>query len=84
MVICQHCETQVKFIAKRTSYQVIANVYVDGRWNRVEHFHLDCYALSDMPWGEPQEDNSLSNRRAMASASPSAGLSTSSAASGGS
>jgi hypothetical protein len=35
--------------------QVIANVYVDGRWNRVEHFHDECYALAGDPFGQVAE-----------------------------
>ena len=51
MVLCTHCQEQVKFAAKQTRFQVIANVYNDGRWNRVEHFHAECYELAKEPWG---------------------------------
>src|ERR1700724_880000 len=38
-VHCAHCGTLVRFAARARGRQVIANVYVDGRWARVEHFH---------------------------------------------
>jgi hypothetical protein len=53
MALCTHCDEQVKFAAKINRMQVIANVYVDGRWDRVEHFHDDCYVAAGSPYGEP-------------------------------
>ena len=50
---CAHCGDRVKFMAKLRKQQVICNVYVKGRWNRVEHFHDECYDLSGSPYGEP-------------------------------
>lgn len=50
---CAKCEEAVKFIARVNGRQVIANVYEDGRWNRVEHFHEECYATAGSPYGEP-------------------------------
>ncbi len=41
--ICEHCGEQLKFVARSKGSQVIANVYVDGRWDRVEHYHDTCY-----------------------------------------
>ena len=35
--------------------QVICNVYVKGRWDRVEHFHAPCYEEAGQPFGEPQD-----------------------------
>jgi hypothetical protein len=35
---CRHCQAPVKFVARLKGRQVIANVYEDGRWARVEHF----------------------------------------------
>ena len=40
---CAHCGAQVKFVARAQLRQVIANVYEEGVWKRVEHFHSDCY-----------------------------------------
>lgn len=54
MAICRTCDEQVKFAAKQNRAQVIANVYVDGRWDRVEHFHAECYDLAGEPYGTPQ------------------------------
>jgi hypothetical protein len=46
-----HCRAQVKFVARVKSYQIIANVYVDARWDRVEHYHEDCYIEAGEPYG---------------------------------
>jgi hypothetical protein len=51
--ICVHCGAPVKFVARAQLRQVIANVYVEGAWNRVEHFHADCYVEADQPYGDP-------------------------------
>ncbi len=49
---CVHCKEPVKFNARhKIRRQVIANVYVRNRWNRVEHFHLDCYTAAGEPHG---------------------------------
>ena len=52
LAICVTCDQPVKFAAKLHKTQVIANVYVDGRWNRVEHFHSECYVEAGSPYGE--------------------------------
>ncbi|HVM52585.1 MAG TPA: hypothetical protein VM262_05265 [Acidimicrobiales bacterium] len=64
MAVCVHCEQQVKFAARLHKLQVIANVYVDGRWNRVEHFHDECYEQADTPYGPADSSNTTSSRRA--------------------
>ncbi|MFZ4519938.1 MAG: hypothetical protein ACOYOP_16225 [Microthrixaceae bacterium] len=51
-VDCAHCGERVKFQAKVRHRQVICNVYVDGRWDRVEHFHSDCYEVAGQPHGD--------------------------------
>jgi hypothetical protein len=51
--ICVTCDEQVKFKAKAKAHQVICNVYVDGIWDRVEHYHLECYEAAARPYGEP-------------------------------
>jgi hypothetical protein len=48
---CAHCGSQVKFQARAGLRQVIANVYQDGSWARVEHYHADCYAEAGHPHG---------------------------------
>jgi len=50
-VDCIHCGERVKFQAKVRHKQVICNVYEQGRWVRVEHFHADCYDTADLPHG---------------------------------
>lgn len=49
--MCTLCSAPVKFVARAQLRQVIANVYVDGNWARVEHFHADCYAEAGEPYG---------------------------------
>ncbi len=48
---CVGCGERVKFQAKLRLQQVICNVYVDGQWDRVEHFHLACYQEAGEPHG---------------------------------
>jgi hypothetical protein len=31
---------------------VIANVYLEGAWNRVDHFHEECYLDAGEPYGQ--------------------------------
>lgn len=52
--LCASCGAPVKFVARAQLKQVIANVYIDGAWNRVEHYHEDCYEIAERPYGEPQ------------------------------
>jgi hypothetical protein len=51
--ICAHCGEPVKFVARAHLRQVIANVYVEGTWDRVEHFHAECYREAGEPYGQP-------------------------------
>ena len=53
--MCAHCGAPVKFVARQQLRQVIANVYEDGTWKRVEHYHADCYDEAGAPYGEPAE-----------------------------
>ncbi len=48
---CSYCDGWVKFQAKSRKNQVICNVYVRGKWDRVEHFHEDCYAAAGQTHG---------------------------------
>ena len=50
--MCAACGSQVKFAARQNRHQVIANVYVGNRWDRVEHYHAECYELAGEPYGE--------------------------------
>ncbi len=49
--LCERCQEPVKFVAKLKVRQVIANVYVNGRWDRVEHYHEACYQDAGQPYG---------------------------------
>jgi hypothetical protein len=49
---CSACGDRVKFRAKVKQQQVICNVYVRGIWDRVEHFHAECYQEAGRPYGE--------------------------------
>jgi hypothetical protein len=53
-VECVHCGERVKFQARQRKLQVICNVYDDGHWERVEHFHDECYVDAGSPYGSPQ------------------------------
>jgi hypothetical protein len=50
---CSYCGERVKFQAKLRKHQVICNVYINGRWDRVEHYHVECYDKVGEPYGEP-------------------------------
>lgn len=52
---CPHCGERVKFRARHRDDQIICNVYVDGKWDRVEQFHAACYAEAKDPHGEPHK-----------------------------
>lgn len=52
-VMCESCGGWLKFHSKRKTRQVICNVYVGGRWDRVEHFHPTCYEAEGQPHGVP-------------------------------
>lgn len=49
--MCTHCGAPVKFVARAQLRQVIANVYVEGTWDRVEHYHQECYVEAGRPYG---------------------------------
>ena len=63
MVDCAHCGSQVKFSARAKVKQVISNVYVDGRWARVEHHHLECYDAAGEPHGAADASQPMRTRR---------------------
>jgi len=48
---CPVCRLIVKFQARTQGKQVIANVYEDGTWQRVEHYHEVCYQEAGEPYG---------------------------------
>ena len=55
MIDCSHCGSRVKFQARLRLSQVICNVYIDNAWDRVEHFHADCYEEASRPYGDPAQ-----------------------------
>ena len=50
-VSCVECDEHIKFKAKIRAKQVICNVYTKGVWQRVEHFHEECYTRAGEPYG---------------------------------
>lgn len=56
-VRCAHCDQWVKFAARQNLSQVVANVYKKKKWDRVEHFHRDCYDEAGLPYGEIVDSN---------------------------
>ena len=51
---CAVCDELIKFRARIRDEQIICNVYVKNRWDRVEHYHPQCYEQAGSPYGEPQ------------------------------
>lgn len=47
----------VKFQARRRLRAIICNVYIEGRWDRVEVFHPSCYAAAGQPYGPVDRSN---------------------------
>lgn len=62
--VCEGCGKAVIFRAKQSLQQVICNVYVDGKWNRVEHWHPGCYFDAGSPHGVIDADDAKAKRRA--------------------
>ncbi len=69
-VECAHCGERVKFQAKVRHRQVICNVYVNGTWDRVEHFHSDCYEQAGEPHGPVDTTPVVKARNRTAEARP--------------
>ena len=67
-VECAHCGERVKFQARMRHKQVICNVYVRGRWDRVEHYHFECYGEAGEPYGEPDTTPPVKLRQLAAAA----------------
>lgn len=55
-VECKLCNEQVKYQVRAHNMQMICNVYRNGVWDRVEHFHADCYGEAGEPYGEAVEN----------------------------
>lgn len=67
-VECALCDERVKFQAKVRHKQVICNVYENGKWVRVEHYHADCYSVAGEPHGDVDTTPVVKARRAAAAA----------------
>ena len=64
---CRHCGQHIKFsppaalqsLRRRGlpahTHRAICNVYENGRWDRVEQFHHECYLDAGQPHGPIQE-----------------------------
>lgn len=50
---CPFCEEQVSFKARERASQVICNIYENGVWVKVEHYHEKCYTKAKKPYGKP-------------------------------
>lgn len=53
---CAQCGELIKFRAKVRANQIICNVYVKNKWDRVEHYHEECYDEAKRPFGDYPED----------------------------
>jgi hypothetical protein len=71
-VTCVHCARGVVFRARVRAQQVICNVYDEGRWVRVEHYHRDCYDEARTPYGEPDDSQPMRPRQRASATSPAA------------
>ena len=54
-VSCTGCDEWLKYRAREKRWQVICNVYVARTWDRVEHWHPQCYDQAGQPHGAPCE-----------------------------
>jgi len=52
---CAVCDELIKFRARIRADQIICNVYVANKWDRVEHFHPECYKKAKAPYGKPAD-----------------------------
>ena len=50
---CPHCLARMVFRARQREQQVICNVYKEAVWQKVEHYHPECYDNAGQPYGEP-------------------------------
>lgn len=57
---CTGCGRAVMFVSQvpsRWRKRIIANVYAGERWDRVEIWHIVCYARNELPHGAPEGIN---------------------------
>ncbi len=70
--MCATCGDAVQFRARVKTQQVICNVYENGKWDRVEHFHRECYDTAKQPYGTPDESQPLRPKNRPAAAATTA------------
>lgn len=51
--LCDSCGEHIKRSGTPHPRIVLANVYTDGRWDRLDAFHPECYTAEGEPYGEP-------------------------------
>ena len=51
-VDCVGCDNPIKFHPRVKALEVICNVYEDGNWKAVEHYHEQCYGAAESPYGQ--------------------------------
>jgi hypothetical protein len=52
-VFCEGCDQWIKYQARKRRWRIVANVYVDGAWDRTEVWHESCYLAAKEPHGPP-------------------------------
>ena len=52
---CAVCDELIKFRARIRADQIICNVYVANKLDRVEHFHPEGYKKAKAPYGNPAD-----------------------------
>ena len=57
LTTCAGCGESIGFRAAARPREVICNVYLDGAWTRVEHYHPLCYEVAGEPYGPPDTSN---------------------------
>lgn len=50
-ISCVHCAEPIKFAARERRAQAICNIYENDAWQRVEHYHAECYVEAGDPYG---------------------------------
>ncbi len=48
---CEYAKRKIASSSRAPIKEVIANVYENGKWSFVVHFHVDCYNKLGQPYG---------------------------------
>jgi hypothetical protein len=59
---CLHCGVYIKFnsrLPESGRRQIVCNIYKKRKWDRVEHYHQDCYDEVGRPYGDPIPSSKL-------------------------